>query len=180
MPLRLDVANAVQRQQFDHAAGPLEFGRGPQRELKRCLIDGDPTVSRDQLRIEERPGGRLRVENLSQRIAVAISGRGRIPELQTQELDLPVLLTMGQTRLSIELVRAREAAAPPETTIALPPPPGLVSIPAPARGPQPDYPQTIVRDRGSSVPASAAEQISLWLQRIIELQQTGAGSPEFY
>ncbi len=180
MPLRLDVANAVQRQQFDHDAGPLEFGRGPQRELKRFLIDGDPTVSRDQLRIEERPGGHVHVENLSQRIAVVISGRGRIPELQSQELDLPVLLTIGQTRLSIELAPTAEAVAPPETTIAVPPPPGLISIPPPLQGPKGNFLQTVVRDRESTEPGSAAEQISLWLQRVIELQQTGAGSPEFY
>src|SRR5208283_1680812 len=110
MPLRLELANAVQRLQFDHEAGPLEFGRGPQREMKRCLIDGDPTVSRDQLRIEERPGGRVRVENLSQRNPVVVSGRGRIAELQSQELDLPLVLTMGQTRLSIELAPSREVA----------------------------------------------------------------------
>jgi adenylate cyclase len=180
MPLRLDIANAVQRQQFEHDCGPLEFGRGPQRELKRCLIDGDPSVSRDQLRIEERPGGRVRVENLSQRIAVIISGRGRIPELQSQELDLPLLLTMGQTRLSIELAPTCEAGPPPETMIGVPPPPGLVSIPAPLQGPKGNYLQTIVRDGGATPPGGVAEQISLWLQRVIELQQTGAGSPEFY
>ncbi len=177
MPLRLELANSIQRQQFDHDTGPLEFGRGPQREMKRCLIDGDPTVSRDQLRIEERPGGRVCVENLSQRIGVVVSGRGRISELQSQELDLPLLLTMGQTRLSIELARPCEVVAPPETMIAVPTPPGLVSIPAP--GPS-RPPQALSRDRGTSSASSGAEQVSLWLQRVIDLQQTGAGSPEFY
>jgi len=183
MPLRLDIANSVQRRQFDHDAGPLEFGRGPQRELKRCLIDGDPTVSRDQLRIEERPGGRVFVENLSQRIAVVVSGRGRIAELQSQELGLPLLLTMGQTRLSIELAPTCEtngkASVPPETMIAAPPPPGLMSVPAPVQSPQ-RSPQTLTRDLGPSSAGSAAEQISLWLQRVIDLQQAGAGSPEFF
>jgi adenylate cyclase len=183
VPLRLEIANSVQREQFDHDAGPLEFGRGPQRELKRCLIDGDLSVSRDQLRIEERPGGRLRVENLSQRIPVFVSGRGRIAELQSLELDLPLQLSMGLTRLSIALLPSGDGGAttnvPAATTIAIPPPPGLVSIPGPAQGPHPAG-KGPSWDRGSASAASTAEQIGLWLQRIIELQQTGAGSPEFY
>ncbi|MGA2257614.1 MAG: adenylate/guanylate cyclase domain-containing protein [Thermoguttaceae bacterium] len=181
MPLRLEVANSVQRQRFDHDAGPLEFGRGPQREMKRCLIDGDPTVSRDQLRVEERPGGRVRVENLSQRIAVIVSGRGRIPELQSQELEPPLMLTMGQTRLSIELVPSGEVGlkvtVPPEATTAISLPPGLVSIPAPVQSPHSASPSW---DRSSSSAGSTVEQIRLWLQRVIELQETGAESPEFY
>ena len=181
MPLRLDIANSVRRQQFDHDAGPLEFGRGPQREIKRFLIDGDPTVSRDQLRIEERPGGRVRVENLSQRIAVVVSGNGRIPELQSQELDLPLVLTIGQTRLSIELARRCEAGVkagvPPETMITASLPQGLVSIPSPVHGPGSPTPSW---DRDSVSAGNTAEQINLWLQKVIELQQAGAGSPEFY
>ena len=135
MPLRLDVQNSVQREQLDHAAGPLEFGRGPQRETKRCRIIGDLTVSRDQLQIEERPGGRVRVENLSRHIAVVAPGRCRIAELQAQEFDLPLLLTMGQTRLSIQPAPSSEAGVrenlPPEATFDVPPPQGLLSIPPP-------------------------------------------------
>ena len=80
MPLHLKVENSTQREQFDHESGPLEFGRGPQRESKRCQILDDLTVSRDQLRIEERPGGRLRVENLSRRTPVVVPGRCQIGE----------------------------------------------------------------------------------------------------
>ena len=82
MPLRLDVENSFQRQQWNHATGPLEFGRGPQRELTRFRISGDPSVSRDQLRIEERPAGRLRLENLSQHTAIVVPGRCQIPALR--------------------------------------------------------------------------------------------------
>ena len=181
MPLHVDVENSVQREQFDHAAGPLEFGRGPQRESKRCEILGDLTVSRDQLRIEERPGGRVRLENLSRRTAVTVAGRGQVPELQSQELDLPLLLTMGQTKLSLELVPPCEAGLqgnhPPEAAVVVPPPPGLLSIPSP------DWisrPKTLSWDRGPSPDGKAAEQIGRWLERVIELQQTGAESPEFF
>jgi adenylate cyclase len=208
MPLRLDVENSVQRQQLDHDAGPLEIGRGPQRALKRFQILGDPSVSRDQLRIEEQPGGRVRLENLSQHIAVVVPDRCHIPELQSQELDLPVLLTMGHSRLSIALAPRREVgpqtpssradqcppcansavSTPDDSTLA----PGFVSIPASFQTTCPPAEQFRPCEPGAaSVPAGdlprrglisipAAEQIGRWLQRILELQETGTGSPEFY
>src|SRR5208282_4389389 len=179
MPLRLEVENSSQREQLDHDAGLLEFGRGPQREAKRCQILGDLTVSRDQLRIEELPAGRVRLENLSRHTSVLVPGRCEIPELQSEELDLPLLLMMGETRLSIELVTGGEFGitvdVPKATTVSVLPQRGLLSIPPPLRTAQP---RTLCWDRGSS--GGAAEQISRWLQRILELQRTGAGSPEFY
>ena len=69
-------------QRFEHEAGPLEFGRGPQRQARRCLIDGDPTASRDQLRIELLADGRVRLENLSQRNPVVMPDFCRIAELR--------------------------------------------------------------------------------------------------
>ena len=181
MPLHLDLENSSQREQVDHDAGPLEFGRGPQREAKRCQILNDLTVSRDQLRIEEMPGGRIRLENLSRHTWILVPGKCQIPELQSEELDLPLMLMMGETRLSIDLVPEGETRVKvdlpkeKETAVSFPPPRGLSSIPAPVRNAPV---KTLGWDRGST--GNAAEQISRWLQRILELQRTGAGSPEFY
>ena len=180
MPLRLNVANAVQRQQFDHDAGPLEFGRGPQRELKRCLIKGDPSVSRDQLLIEELPGGRVRAENLSQRNPVVVSGRGQILGSQSQELDLPVLLNVGQTQLAIDLIRPPEAdgtGKPAAERTGSEPSQRLLSIPTPSRS---SRRPPVSWDHVTPPDGRSAEQVGRWLERVIELQQTGAGSPEFY
>ena len=182
MPLHLEIDNAVQRRAVRARSGPLEFGRGPHASRSAARSCGDPTVSRDQLRIEERPGGRLRVENLSRRTPVVVPGRGQIAELQSQELDLPLLLTMGQTKLSIEL-------RPPPATRASrqpaagnddrrPAAPGAVVDPGALPGSASQH--ALLGLASPSAAGSAAEQIGLWLQRVIELQQTGAGSPEFY
>jgi adenylate cyclase len=184
MSLYLELANAVQREQLNHDEGPLELGRGPQREVKRLLIDGDPTVSRDQLRIEELPGGRVRVENLSQRIAVFVPGNAPIRESDSQELDLPVSLNMGQTRLSIRLATRSKGSAQATLSEVKPmeaqPPPGVLSIPSSFQDSPIEMPAW--ERSGQSAGDSAGrqvEQIGLWLQRIIELQRARAGSPEF-
>ncbi|MGH9676583.1 MAG: adenylate/guanylate cyclase domain-containing protein, partial [Candidatus Acidiferrum sp.] len=65
--LRIAITNKREHQEFDHPSGPLEFGRGAQRSnIPRCVIQ-DLYVSKDHVRIDEILGGRLRVENLSQR-----------------------------------------------------------------------------------------------------------------
>src|SRR5262249_23642728 len=65
---------------------PLELGRGPQRDIKRVMIE-DGGVSRDQLRLEELPNGRLRLEKLrlknpgffEKRTQKAMGGKRELP-----------------------------------------------------------------------------------------------------
>ncbi len=52
--LHIVVRSEGQEPAFDHGAGPLEFGRGPARDVRRCFMT-DPFVSRDHLRLEEDP-----------------------------------------------------------------------------------------------------------------------------
>ena len=88
---------------------------------------------------------------------------------------------MGQTRLSIELVPSPELGAtanlPPETMFDAAPPEGLVSLPEPVPARIRKFPTW---DRESLSADGTVEQIGIWLQRVVELQQLGAGSPEFY
>jgi adenylate cyclase len=172
MPLHIEIANAVRQQQLEHEAGPLEFGRGPQRETKRCLIDGDPTVSRDQLRIEQFANGRIRLENLSQRNPVVLPGRCRIAEMQSQVVDLPVVMVIGQTTISIQAEAiADPAAAAPDNLKT------IDSLELQATVTSRDSQRNRLADKFSE---ATAAQLGQWLHRIIELQQAGAGSAEFY
>src|SRR6516164_7695650 len=100
MALRIQVVSEFQRNDFEHRSGPLEFGRGAEREMPRRLLD-DPTVSRDQLRVEELPGDRVRLENLSTRIIVAIAGHGAVAVGDVREFTLPITLQVGKTRIAI-------------------------------------------------------------------------------
>ena len=61
--LLFTLANERQRRSIQHNEGPIEFGRLQQGQCARIVVD-DPFTSRDQLRIEELPGGEVRVANL--------------------------------------------------------------------------------------------------------------------
>src|SRR3954447_25827054 len=77
--LRFVVSNARERQQLEHAAGPIEFGRGPRRgNVARCIIQ-DAYVSKDHVRIEEANPGELRIENLSAKQPVVLAGGAPSP-----------------------------------------------------------------------------------------------------
>ena len=202
MSLRIQVINATQEAQFEHAAGSLEFGRGPQRDVPRFWVD-DPTVSRDQLRISALSDHRVRIENLGLKHAVLVAGAGEIGISQARELERPVAVQMGGTRVRIESASPAGAALGPLPQPASPTAKGanhvhlqtkitrrnaelagdrlglegLVSIEPPT-----DYarrrPRLGLPDAASSGPASAV--LADWLETVIDLQQAAAGSPEFY
>ena len=60
--LYVTVTNERQRQKFSHFAGPLALGRAPTDECRNFAIV-DRFVSRNQMKIEELPGGRLWIRN---------------------------------------------------------------------------------------------------------------------
>src|SRR5262245_14401717 len=100
--LRFFITNERERQQLEHASGPLEFGRGPKRQdVARCVIQ-DPYVSKDHVRVLELPTGQVHVENLSQKQPIWLSATTTIPPGVSRELDVPVRLTVGDTAIDVE------------------------------------------------------------------------------
>ena len=89
--LRFLISNKRERQHFEHLAGPIEFGRGPERDgLPRCVIQ-DGYVSKDHVRVEELPGSQLRIENLSARNPIwQRSGTSRLMARPTRSHSGPV------------------------------------------------------------------------------------------
>src|SRR5205823_3116530 len=70
--LRFLITNKRERQSFEHLAGPIEFGRGPERDnIPRCVVQ-DGYISRDHVKVEEQPDGRIKVDNLSQRNSIRV------------------------------------------------------------------------------------------------------------
>jgi adenylate cyclase len=98
--LILKVTNDKQNHQAEHAGGALELGRGPQRDVKRIMIE-DGGVSRDQLRVEEQTNGRIRIENLSLKIPVMLNDGTEVPMGGNRELALPLSLSVGNTWVEI-------------------------------------------------------------------------------
>jgi adenylate cyclase len=182
MSLHLEVVNDSQRSEFVHPAGPLELGRGSQRDVPRHVIQGDKSVSRDQLRLEEVGSAMVRLENLSATTAVMIPGVEPIPPSQSRDVRLPLTLTVGMTRIAIRLdpLPADDSGntlPPPAPVTPSAPPPGLRSLPSSG-------------DTGSPPPAGAHRThsptmdevggIGPWLERIIGLQKSAGDSREFH
>ncbi len=165
--LIIQVTNDKQNQRLEHAEGPIEFGRGPQRDVKRFMVE-DISVSRDQLRIAEFANGRIRVENLSLKIPVALADGSSVPMGGSRELDLPVRLTVGQTRLDIS-PGFQDSAIERE---------GLLTISQPIRsrtgGRPPLQPLTQLGESPS------AETIAQWLETVIALQRSAGNPAEIY
>src|SRR5437879_3135866 len=100
--LRIQVSNRRENQQFDHPAGPLEFGRGPRTGTCPRSVIQDLSVSRNHMRVEELPAGTLRVENLSEKHAIRLADNTVIEPLTSHEVRLPLRLTLGETIIEVE------------------------------------------------------------------------------
>jgi adenylate cyclase len=163
--LRIEVSNKRERQQFEHPAGPLEFGRGgPRNGVPRCTVQ-DLYVSKDHVRVLELDGGRVRVENLSQRNSIRLADNSVIATGAARELDTPAQLTVGETTIRIEA-----AGEPPiEESLLTVASPALVK--APSR-----QPPSLLELGQSPDPATLTQ----WFETVIAVQRAAAGSPEFY
>jgi adenylate cyclase len=183
--LRIQVGYAAQKQLIDHEGGPIEFGRGPQRQAKRIVI-ADKFVSRDQLRVEELTNGRIRVENLSHTNPLDLPDGTRIGTSQTRVMDVPIHLSVGDTKIFIErdlpsapsnepapatVKKSRNVAPEAECQQILVP---LPPVPGPSRRGR------LLRSRVESAAEEMPDGLTDWLQTVIELQQQSAGSPEFF
>jgi adenylate cyclase len=165
--LRFQLSNKREQQEFEHLSGPIEFGRGGQRNnIPRCVVQ-DPFVSKDHVHVQEVDGGRIRVENLSQRNSIRLEDNTVINTGVSRELPSPVRLTVGETYIDIEHIVDRTSDEGPMQTIA-----------APIKGHAgTTMPQHSLLDLGQ---APTPETLTHWFETVIAVQRSAAGSPEFY
>jgi adenylate cyclase len=156
------VANKTETRRFEHAGGPIELGREPEGPAAQWVIQDD-YVARRQLRVEERPGGRVVLENLSRKSVIALADGTSLGPGASREVDLPVRLTAGETLIEIAATEAM----------------GRIGL------------QTIERPVGSSGAAAVACPIDLggmpepqtlarWFETIVAVQRAAASSGAFY
>src|SRR5262249_22310739 len=150
--------------------GLIEFGRGPERTGVRRISLDDQHASRDHLRAEELADGRLRLENLSQRLPVIVGSEKQLAAGATYEAPLPLEVTLGRTTVS---TRAH-GASDPQGHLA-----GLLTIPPP----------TAVASRlnGSFLPAvmergeaPSADRLVQWMETALTLQRSSASPSELF
>jgi adenylate cyclase len=171
--LRIQVVSDGLSQQFDHASGALEFGRGPQRDVQRIAIS-DVFVSRNQLRVEELPNGRLRVENLSDHKGIALTDGATLDPGASREVSLPARLTVGKTRIEIDQAHASTDTGENKDDWLEKQAFSTVDLPVHRKGEVRPPP---LADLGA---APSPEALARWLETAISLQQAPAGSAEFY
>jgi adenylate cyclase len=156
------IANEQQRQQIQHARGPIEFGRRPVEGPSRVVIK-DPFTSRDQLRVEELPGGVVRLENLGSTPVMLADGT-RLASGQQHQATPPLRIVFGRTTLDVSLIPNDEAASSPLQTIA-----------APVAG---SHRTTPPPKLAGDVPS--AETLHRWFETLLAVQRSAAGSTAFY
>ncbi len=169
--LRFHVVNKRECQSIDHAAGPIEFGRGPKTNgVARCVIQ-DLSVSRNHVRVEELPSGCVRVQNLSEKNTVGVGDSGTLAPADFLELPPPLHLVLGETTVDVSMPPAEDEddniARNLLDTLGQPPirprsaPVGLASL----------------RNLGE---APTPERLAYWFETLIAVQRAAAGSTEFY
>src|SRR5262245_33533359 len=186
--LRFLISNKSGRQHFEHLAGPIEFGRGPERDgITRCVIQ-DGYVSKDHVKVDEMPNGQVKIENLSLRNSIRLPDNSVIGTGESRTLRAPVRLTVGETLIDIEVV-VDPIAAGPLDTVASPvrPPRGAVNPDAAkaaaALDERPEKKEQLpsavanINELGAS---PDPQKLMTWFETFVAVQQAAAGSPEFY
>jgi len=159
------VSNRKQNQRFEHSGGPLEFGRGPRRDVERFVLN-DVFASRDQVRVEELPNKRLRVDNLSLKQELLLNDERRVPPGGHQEFSLPVRFKAGQSLLEFEWVPvdAFDRAS-------------LLTIDSPAETTEPSRAAVTLDDLGEAPTPGALVR---WFEAAVSAQHQATSSAEFY
>lgn len=166
--LRIQVQTGQQRRTLEHAAGPLEFGRLNRPGNPRVVLD-DPCVSRDQLRIQEKPLGLLELENLSKGTVVYLDDGSTVPVQSRRQVRLPTRLTVGMTHIEIEVQDDPSTSTGSEVS--------WNTIEQPIR-------HSIAAGRSLSLSAMrddvTPQTLAHWFETVISVQRAAAGSQEFY
>jgi signal transduction histidine kinase len=163
--LSVTVTNKLETQQLNHKSGPLEIGRGAQRESIARMTVRDAFVSRDHLRIEEVTGRKVRVLNLSTKAPITVDNHAVLNPGTDCEFILPVRLGLGETIVDID------AAEMEPISVNL-----LKTVAAPVRGEATGAHHPALIDRSDS---ASPEEIVGWLETVVSVQRA-ADPQDFY
>src|SRR5258708_2594140 len=100
--IKIIISNLKSSYCVTHQGDPIILGRNPAaRDLPTHAIKDD-YCSANQLWVEELPGARLRLENLSKRIVVEFKDAGVLEPGSAGEYPLPLRMLAGRTVIEIE------------------------------------------------------------------------------
>jgi adenylate cyclase len=163
--LRFYISSQKEVIQFEHPSGPIEVGR-ESREGRARRVVHDPYMSADQLRAEEMPGGKVRLENLSKKVPINVADGSTIEPGKAGIFSLPSRLSVGTTLIQVDMVSVEAVEADSLMTIAKPIQsigPGRSATRMPALDATPDV-----------------SQLARWFETVVAIQKSAAGSARFY
>ncbi len=162
--LLFTVANERQRKQYQHREGAIEFGRLQQGVCARIVVE-DPYTSRDQARIEEVPGGQIKISNLGS--AITLPDGTQLPAGNTRQFVPPIRIIFGRTTLDIGLIPNEDADGMRSSLHTLSKPLASDSGIKPASS-----------KKLGRVPS--ADMLTQWFETLLTVQRAAAGSSAFY
>lgn len=171
--LRLTIKNDEGSRDVEHDSGPLEIGRGPERNgVPRCVVL-DLFVSKDHVRLEEVDGGVVRLENLSGKARVVIEGKDPVQPKEVTLLVAPIVFRIGNTHVSVAPSGTASHAASDElVAVDQTFPFGLNPNPSATDSKRPGL---LTLDS-----APSAEKLTTYFESVIALQQINPGSKDYY
>jgi adenylate cyclase len=161
------VSNRMGRERFLHRGGPLEFGRGPRRDVPRKVLT-DPSVSNNQLRLEEQEDGGVRLCNLSAKVTLRLADGGQIEPGGERSARPPIRVQAGETLIEVEWADPGEPAGSSAQLRTIAPP---IAMGAGDAG------RTLVPHLGQ---APGAEELTRWFEALVGVQRAAASSPDFF
>ena len=157
--LTLTITNKLETQQLTHNSGPLELGRGPVRPGAARIVVRDAFVSRDHIRLDELPGRKVKVTNLSTKTPVTVDNHAVLNPGVNCDYLLPVRLAIGETVIDVDSGDTDSVSANQYQTIA-----------APARATASGSSGPPLIDRSE---AAKPEEIVGWLETVVNVQKAG-------
>jgi signal transduction histidine kinase len=153
-------------QQYEHASGPLDLGRGPAvDDVARCQI-GDPYVSKNHVRVEPKENGLIQVLNQSSKQPIEFSFYAPLGPGEKGTYALPLQLRVGQTDILIDQAPEDSSEISPLETVA---PPMCLR--------REDETRPIRLD---ALDSPTPETMACWFESVISLQRSRPGSQEYY
>lgn len=159
------VSSKTERERFLHREGPLEIGRGPRREVPRRVLL-DPTVSTNQLHLEQLDENRIQLRNLSAKVTIRLADGSLIDPGRELSASLPARLQIGDTLLEIESKNPDESEVDPDALKTIRPPLAAGS-----------YGQTMTPHLGD---APGSDELARWFEALVGVQRAAASSPDFF
>jgi adenylate cyclase len=184
--LNILVSNQNEYSPIRLTSGPIVLGRNPQNGGQTHTIQDD-YCSAHQLKVEELPGSRVRLANLSKKVHVALSSGTTLGPGATCESLLPLRMGAGKTVIEIEVARTDEESPEAFATIAQP-------IALRVRSSLTGLPSAVPEEKTAALSAGewpvaslsdlsdvpGVERLTQWFETLVTVQRSAASSDAFF